>query len=163
MTDARQELLDPAAAVELRTGGKRLGFLGEVSKSGLKQFGLRQATCVLELDVDVLVEQAVLIPKLAPLSTQPAISRDLNFVVDEALRWSDLEATVRTASGPELEQVQYLDTYRDQQKDGAGKKRLLLSLTLRDRERTLTSEEADAAAARVVAACGQAHGAVLLS
>ncbi|HUE70937.1 MAG TPA: phenylalanine--tRNA ligase subunit beta [Pirellulaceae bacterium] len=163
VTDTRQELFDPAASVELRAGGKRLGFLGEISKAALKQFGLRQGACVVELDAGVLIEEAVLIPKSAPISTQPSISRDLNFIVDEALRWSDLAATVRAASGRELAQVQYLDTYRDEQKDGTGKKRLLLSLTLRDQERTLTSEEADAAAARVVAACGQAHGAVLLS
>jgi phenylalanyl-tRNA synthetase beta chain len=149
--------------VELRVGGKRLGFLGEVSKAALKQFGLRHSASVLEIDAGLLIELAVLIPKSAPISTQPSISRDLNFIVDEALRWSDLAATVRAASGRELEQVQYLDTYRDQQKDGAGKKRLLLSLTLRAAERTLTSEEADAAAARVVVACRKAHGAVLLS
>ncbi|MEX2026598.1 MAG: phenylalanine--tRNA ligase subunit beta, partial [Pirellulaceae bacterium] len=146
-----------------RAGSQRLGFLGEVSTAARKQFGLRHGAFVLELDVGVLREQAVLIPKLAVVSTQPSISRDLNFIVDEALRWSDLAATVRAASGRELEQVQYLDTYRDQQKDGAGKKRLLLSLTLRAAERTLTSEEADATAAQVVAACGKAHGAVLLS
>jgi phenylalanyl-tRNA synthetase beta chain len=163
VTDAREELFDRAASVELRVGGKRLGFLGEVSKAALKQFGLRHSASVLEIDAGLLIELAVLIPKSAPISTQPSISRDLNFIVDEALRWSDLAATVRAASGRELEQVQYLDTYRDQQKDGAGKKRLLLSLTLRAAERTLTSEEADAAAARVVVACRKAHGAVLLS
>lgn len=163
VTDTQQELFDQAASAELRAGGKRLGFLGEISKSALKQFGLRQGAFVLELDAGVLIEQAVLIPKLAAVSTQPAISRDLNFIVHEALRWSDLAATVRAASGRELEQVQYLDTYRDPQKDGTGKKRLLLSLTLRAAERTLTSEEADAVAARVVEACGKAHGAVLLS
>ncbi len=161
--DVRQELLEPAASVELRVAGKRLGFLGEVSKAALKQFGLRQATCVLELDLGVLIESAVLVPQYAAISTQPAISRDLNLVVDEGLRWSELAATVHAASGPHLEHVQYLDTYRDEQKDGAGKKRLLFSLTLRVSERTLTSEEADEIAARVVAACGQSHRAVLLS
>lgn len=163
VADVRQELLDPAASAELRVGGKRLGFLGDVSKPALKQFGLKRASAVLELDLGVLLELAVLVPKYAAISDQPAISRDLNLIVDEPLRFSELEATVRAASGEHLERVQYLDTYRDEQKDGAGKKRLLFSLTLRAADRTLTSEEADAAAARVVAACGKAHGAVLLS
>jgi phenylalanyl-tRNA synthetase beta chain len=70
--------------------------------------------------------------------------------------------TVRREAGEQLERLSYLDTYRDAQKDGAGKKRLLFSIALRASDRTLTSEEADATAARVVEACGQAHGAVLL-
>jgi len=162
VSDVPQELLDLAASIELRLGGKRLGFLGEVSKTALKQFGLRHAAAALELDLGLLQSHAVLIPKCAPISSQPAIARDLNLIVDEPLRWSELAATVRGAAGEQLEWLSYLDTYRDAQKDGAGKKRLLFSLALRASDRTLTSEEADAVAARVVEACGQAHGAVLL-
>ena len=162
VVNSRQELFEPAADVELRLAGKRLGFLGEVAKSSLKEFGLRHAAAALELDLGVLCDVAVLIPQCAPISSQPAIGRDLNVIVDEALHWSDLAATVRGAAGEHLERLTYLDTYRDEQKDGAGKKRLLFSLTLRARDRTLTSEEADAATARVVAACSQGHGAVLL-
>ena len=162
VADVRLDLFDAAAGVELRLGGKRLGFLGEVARPALKQFGLRRAAAVLELDLGVLLERAALIPKCAPISSQPAIARDLNLIVDEPLRWSELAGTVRAAAGEQLERLTYLDTYRDEQKDGAGKKRLLFSLALRASDRTLTSEEADAIAARVVEACGQAHAAVLL-
>jgi phenylalanyl-tRNA synthetase beta chain len=162
VADVRPDLLDPAGSVELRLSGKRLGFLGDVSKPALKHFGLRHAASVLELDLGVLLERAVLIPKCAPISSQPAIARDLNLIVPESLRWSELAITVRREAGEQLERLSYLDTYRDAQKDGAGKKRLLFSLALRASDRTLTSEEADATAARVVVACGQAHGAVLL-
>ena len=163
VADASLELCDAAASAELRLAGKRLGFLGVVSKPAQKQFGLRQPAAVLEIDVGLLIQQAVLTPKYAAISAQPSISRDLNLIVAEGLRFGDLAATVRAAAGGHLERVEYLDTYRDEQKDGPGKKRLLISLTLRASDRTLTSEEADAIAGRVVQAGAKNHGAVLLT
>ena len=147
---------------ELQLAGKRLGFLGEVSPAGLKQFGLRKETAILEIDLGSLVPQAVLIPKFAPVSAFPTISRDLNLVVDEPLRWSELESVVRASAGEFLDAAEYLDTYRDTAKDGPGKKRLLFSLTLRAESRTLTSEEADQTRDSVVAACAAKFGAKLL-
>ena len=91
-----------------------------------------------------------------------SIGRDLNLIVEETLRWSRLEATVRQSGGELVECVKYRDTYRDTSKDGVGKKRLLFSLTLRSPNRTLTSEEADRVRDAVVAACGASHGAKLL-
>ncbi|MFN0022063.1 MAG: phenylalanine--tRNA ligase subunit beta [Pirellulaceae bacterium] len=147
---------------ELQVAGKRLGFLGEVSPAGLKQFGLRKETAILEIDLGSLVPLAVLIPKFAPVSAFPTISRDLNLIVDEPLRWSELESVVRASAGEFLDAAEYLDTYRDTAKDGPGKKRLLFSLTLRAQSRTLTSEEADQTRDAVVAACAAKFGAKLL-
>ena len=75
----------------------------------------------------------MLIPKFSPVSAFPTISRDLNLIVDEPLRWSELESVVRASAGEFLDTAEYLDTYRDTAKDGPGKKRLLFSLTLRAR------------------------------
>ena len=147
---------------ELQVAGKQLGFLGNVTSSGLKQFGLRKETAILEIDLGSLVPQAVLIPKFTPVSAFPTISRDLNLIVDEPLRWSELESVVRASAGEFLEAAEYLDTYRDTAKDGPGKKRLLFSLTLRAQSRTLTSEEADQTRDAVVAACAAKFGAKLL-
>lgn len=147
---------------ELQLAGKRLGFLGTVTAAGLKQFGLRKETAILEIELGSLVPLAVLIPKFAPVSAFPTISRDLNLIVDEPLRWSELESVVRASAGEFLDAAEYLDTYRDTAKDGPGKKRLLFSLTLRAQSRTLTSEEADQTRDAVVAACAAKFGAKLL-
>jgi phenylalanyl-tRNA synthetase beta chain len=86
----------------------------------------------------------------------------LNFIVDEKVRWAELAATVRAAAGPELEQIEFREDFRDPQKDGPGKKRLFFSYTLRAAERTLTSEEADAVQKAIIAACTQSHGAAVV-
>jgi phenylalanyl-tRNA synthetase beta chain len=86
----------------------------------------------------------------------------LNLVVDEGTRWNALASVVQAVGGAWLEAVEYRETYRDPAKDGARKKRLLLSLVLRSPDRTLTSEEADEVRNQVVAACHAQLGAVLL-
>jgi phenylalanyl-tRNA synthetase beta chain len=155
-------LLDEAQQCCLQVDGKVLGYLGEVAPQGAKRFGLRCPATVLELDLGLLVELAELIPQQQPLSDYPAIARDLNLIVAEVVSWAELEATIRQAAGPLLESAQFQEIYRDTQKDGAGQKRVLFSITLRSADRTLTNEEADAVRDEVVRACGQRHGAVLL-
>jgi phenylalanyl-tRNA synthetase beta chain len=162
MEDLANDLLRCPKAGQLQVDGQTLGFLGEVSDAGLDRFGLRAPATVAELRFDRLAHFAQLVPKHAELSPYPAISLDLNMIVEESIRWSQLAATARDAGGDCVEHVEYQETYRDPSKDGAGKKRLLFSVTLRSAERTLTGEEAEAIRDRMVAACGKQHGARLL-
>jgi phenylalanyl-tRNA synthetase beta chain len=160
--NSRESLLDPVKSCELAVDGRRLGVMGEVGPQGLERFGLRAPTTIAELDLDLLAEVARLVPTYAEQSPYPAIERDLNVIVDESVRWGQLAATVQASAGDQLESVRYRETYRDPQKDGAGKKRLLFSITLRSGQRTLTNEEADQIRAQVVEACRRQHDAVLL-
>ena len=160
--DTRQPLLDSVKSSEFRVQGQCLGYIGELSADGLQQAGLRSPATVAEIRMPVLVELADLIPRYAEQSPYPAIERDLNLIVDESVRWASLAETVQRAVGECLESVRYQEIYRDPKKDGAGKKRLLFSITLRSRQRTLTNEQADQIRQQVVDACHQSHGAVLL-
>lgn len=158
----KEPLLHPDRSGRLRLGDEVFGVIGEVTPVGLKQFGLRSPTVVAEIRLAALAN-VNLIPQFAELSSQPAISRDLNLIVDESVRWSDLATTVRQEAGPLLESLNYQETYRNAEKDGAGKKRLLFSFMLRAADRTLTGEEADAIRDRIVGACMARHGATLLA
>jgi len=160
--DTSLGLLDRAKSCEVQINGQRLGYLGEVSQDALEQFHLRSSTTVAEIDISVLAHLAELIPQYVPQSSYPPIARDFNFIVDESLRWSDLSTTVRAAAGEILEHVEYQETFRDPKRDGAGKKRVLLTVTLRSDERTLTGEEADETSKAIVNACHQEHGGKLL-
>jgi phenylalanyl-tRNA synthetase beta chain len=154
-------LLDGQASCRLQWGGQVLGYAGQVRPEGLKQFDLRGPTTVAEVKISLLVQAANLTPRYVPQPPYPAVTRDLNLVVEEAVRWADVAATVRRHGGPDLESLEYRQTYRDPQRLGAGKKSLLLTIALRSKEGTLTSPQADAVRDRIVAACKQAHGAEL--
>jgi phenylalanyl-tRNA synthetase beta chain len=163
LAEFRHELVAPGQASELQLAGERLGFLGDLSPGGLKLFGLRGQATILEVSLALLISRAQLKTAYVPQSPYPTIGRDLNLIVAESVRWTDLAGTVRAAAGRDLERLEYLDTYRDHNKDGPGVKRLLFSLTLRAADRTLTGPEADAVRDAVVAACQQQHAAKLLS
>ncbi len=159
--NAALPLLDANASCRLMLDGRLLGYVGHLSAAGQKQNDLRGPATVAELKLAPLLERADLVPQYVPLPAFPAVSRDLNLVVDEAVRWAQIAATVRGNGGPDLESLDYRDTYRDANRLGPGKKSLLFSIGLRSREGTLTSQQADAVRDRIVAACRQEHGAEL--
>jgi phenylalanyl-tRNA synthetase beta chain len=159
--DYKHPLFKPGVASQLRLDGKRLGFLGQLSPAGQKQFELREPATVAEVQIASLEAIAELVPRSSELSTYPAVSRDLNLVVEERVCWADLLATVESSAGPDLESVEYRDTYRDAKRLGESKKSQLFTVTLRRKDGTLTSTEADAVRDKIVAACAAAHAASL--
>ena len=142
---------------EVLLNGQFWGWVGELDRSVTDQLDLRDAVTIAELDLSVLESTADLVPKFKPLPSYQGSSRDLNFVLDDAVTWSELEATVRGAAGPLLESVAFGGQYRGKQIP-EGKKSYLITLTYRSSERTLTSEEIDAAQQSVIQACKNALG-----
>ena len=67
---------------------------GQLSAEGVKQGDLRGLCIVAELRLAPLLEHAELIPQYAPLPAFPAVSRDLNLVVNESVLWAQIAATV---------------------------------------------------------------------
>jgi phenylalanyl-tRNA synthetase beta chain len=163
LAEFQHSFLVDGQASEMKLASQRLGFQGDAAPEALKAFGLRGPATLLEIDLGALAAKARLATKYAPQSPYPTIARDINLIVAEAVRWADLAATARSAAGPDLKRLEYLDTYRDPQKDGPDTKRLLFSLTLRPQDRTLTGPEADAVRDAVVAACIERQGAKLLT
>ncbi|MEL7334731.1 MAG: phenylalanine--tRNA ligase subunit beta, partial [Planctomycetota bacterium] len=172
--------LQPGSCVRVRVGDAQLGYIGLLTADSVKK-GLKAKmpgnTVVAEISLPALLQLAQLVPQQCIVSQQPTIVRDLNLIVDESLFWSDLESTIRSGeaqsgdiAGGNDEQdvrlvraVDYQETYRDAEKDGAGKKRVLMSVALQHPSRTLTGEEADAAIDAILRQCAANHGAILVA
>jgi phenylalanyl-tRNA synthetase beta chain len=107
-----------------------------------------------------LEESSNLVPTYAELPRFPSISRDLNFVLDESVTWDDVVRVVRASAGEFFESVTFGGQYRGQQIP-ANKKSYVLSISFRASERTLASEEVDAAIKRVIEACSVSLGGTL--
>jgi phenylalanyl-tRNA synthetase beta subunit len=114
------------------------------------------------LDVDALTDMMVEVRRAERYSPFPAIERDLNFIAPETLQWSELESVCRSSGGELLQNVAYRETYRDAKKDGADRKRILISLAFQSFHRTLTSQEVDQAVAQIVHSCSDRLSAKLL-
>lgn len=150
----------PGHGAEVLLNGQFWGWLGELDRSTTDQLDLRDAVSVAELDLAVLEAQADLVPKFKPLPQYQGSSRDLNFVLDDAVTWAVLEETVRGAAGPFLESINFGGQYKGKQIP-EGKKSYLVTLMYRSPERTLTGEEVEAAQQSVITACQNQLGATL--
>lgn len=159
--DSPHELLDPTESCQLNLGGQVLGYVGRIRPDGLARFDLRGPTTVAEVKLSLLVGAADLIPQHEPQPAYPAVSRDLNMVVDETVRWTDVAATVKANCGEHFESLDYRDTYRDAKRLGSDKKSLLMAIALRSSKGTMTNQQADEIRDRIVAACRDQHGAEL--
>lgn len=136
---------------EVLLNGQFWGWLGELDRSVTDQLDLRDAVTVAELHLATLEATADLVPKFRELPVHQALTRDLNFVLDEQVTWKSVEETIRQAGGPLLEGVSFGGQYRGKQIP-EGKKSYLITLAYRS-DRTLTSDEVEAAQKAVIAAC----------
>ena len=139
-----------------------IAWIGKLDRSIVDLMKLDCAAAVGEMNIDMLLEHARLIPQLQPIVPFPTVERDLNLIVDEAIQWQSLSSVIHKAAGPLCIQVLFREIYRDTKKDGDGKKRVLLSMHLRSPNETLTSEQADLVMQKVLAACNAEFQAAIL-
>lgn len=139
----------------------RVGVVGEIAAGACERFSLAGPLAAAELRLDLLDFAVSRHRKLERPADFPAVERDVNLVVDEAVPWSEVEGAIRGAAGGLLEACRVVEVWRSPERLGAGKKSLVVSLSLRSRTGTLTGEEAGRVVADAVAACGRRCGATL--
>jgi phenylalanyl-tRNA synthetase beta chain len=150
----------PGRTAELLVGERHLGYMGEIGERQLEVFKLREKCAAAELEFDVLLNKAKLVPQHRPLPLYPAVVRDLSLVVARSLQWAELSDAVVRAAGASLESVEYLDTFQGGNL-AATKESVHFSMVFRHPERTLTGDEVERAVKAVIAACEGRFGAKL--
>ena len=142
----------PGRGAELQVNGQRLGWLGEISHEVRTVLSLHDSASFFEIDLAVLEPLVQLSPPYTPVPEYPAINRDINFVLDESVSYTELSEVIRTSAGTLLEEVAFSSQYRGPQIP-ADKKSYVVRLHYRAPDRTLTSEEVDAIQGKVIADC----------
>jgi phenylalanyl-tRNA synthetase beta chain len=156
------EIVEPGSGLKIYFGSDMIGWLGLLVTSWKTKLKITSNCLVGELNLDALLSQFQAVPALTPISAFPSVERDLNFILDEGIRWLQIREIISGCAGPLLKDLQYRETYRDAKRDGAGKKRILLSLSLQSDSDTLSSHQADEVVAKVVQQCGAKIGAKVL-
>ena len=82
--------------------------------------------------------------------TQP-VTRDLALLVDKSIRFTDIEAVIRSADRKLLREVKLFDVYEGKNLP-EGKKSYAVSMTLQDNEKTLNDKQIDAVMAKIIKA-----------
>ena len=152
-----------AEVVLARDGGdaERIAVVGEVAAATAAQAGLAGCVSAAEIRLDRLTFAAGIERPLVRPSDFPAVQRDVNLVVDEAVPWGRVEEAIRAAAAGMLERCSLVQVWRDADRLGAGRKSFVVSITLRSPTGTLSGDEAGRIVDGVVAECGRRAGAVL--
>ncbi|WP_219417505.1 phenylalanine--tRNA ligase subunit beta [Pseudonocardia nigra] len=148
----------PGRCAALRVGDWIVGHAGELHPKAVEALGLPPRTCAFELDLDALplVEN-----RPAPqISAYPPVAVDVALVAEAGVPAADLADALQDGGGDLLEDVRLFDVYSGEQV-GEGKRSLAFSLRFRAPDRTLTSEEANAARDAAVSVATERHAAVL--
>jgi phenylalanyl-tRNA synthetase beta chain len=138
-----------------------LGHFGELHPRALEALAADGPLVAFE----VVLER---IPKAKATRAKPAlelapfqpVERDFAFIVDRAVKAADI---VRAAQGVDrklIAGITVFDVYEGAGID-AGKKSIAIAVTLQPREKTMTDQEIDAVAAKIVAEVGKRTGGVL--
>ncbi len=137
---------------ELYLNDRLFGWIGELDRSVSDRLDLQDNVSAAELNVNLLEELFEITRVYSPLPKFPVVSRDLNFVVTESLKWADLAATVAASGGELLQDVAFGGQYRGKGIE-TGMKSYLVSCRFLASDRTLTAEEVEAAVQNIMAAC----------
>jgi phenylalanyl-tRNA synthetase beta chain len=157
VTQAELAPWHPGRCAALRVGEWVVGHAGELHPKVVEALGLPARTCAMELDLAAIpLQDARPAPRVSPY---PPVSVDVALVTDVDVPAAEVGEALVDGGGELLETVRLFDVYTGDQV-GAGKRSLAYSLRFRAADRTLTSEEANAARDAAVAVATERFGAV---
>lgn len=138
-----------ALAVEIRSGGKRVGLVGQVWPVKARELDINAPIVVAELDLQAL--KPVAPGRYEEINKFPGTTRDIAVIVPLTLSHEQIGNVLKEANETLLESVKLFDVFTDSTgaKIAADRKSMAYSLTYRAKGRTLTSEEVNAAHARL--------------
>jgi len=152
--------LHPGRAAEARADGRTVGLFGEVHPRVAEQFDLPRRAYLAEINLDALMDLAVVERPTPDLSRFPAVDRDIAFLVAMDLPAVKVQGIITAAAGNLAESVELFDVYQGANIP-AGQRSLAYRLTFRAPDRTLSDEEVDTVMARVRQALVDEAGATL--
>ncbi len=155
---ASHPALHPGQSAEVLRDGRRCGWLGRLHPGLARKLELPTHLYLFELELDAIVPAKV--PSFEELSDQPAVRRDLAFIVAENVPAADLVAGARQSCDATLREIRIFDVYQGE-KIEKGCKSLALGLTFQDRSSTLGEAEINERVDAIVSQLKQEFNAVL--
>jgi phenylalanyl-tRNA synthetase beta chain len=140
-----------------------LGHFGELHPRALQALDAEGPIVAFEAILERIPEPKAKSTKAKPtleLSPFQPIERDFAFVVDRAVRAADIVRAAQSADRRLIAGITVFDVYEGEGIE-PGKKSVAVAVTLQPRERTMTDQEIEAVAAKIVAEVAKRTGGVL--
>jgi phenylalanyl-tRNA synthetase beta chain len=140
-----------------------LGHFGELHPRTLSALGADGPISAFEVTLDRIPE-----PKAKPTRAKPVlelspfqpVSRDFAFIVDRAVKAADLVRAAQSADKKLITDVTVFDVYEGKGIE-PGKKSIAIAVTLQPRDKTMTDQEIEAMAGKIVAEVTKRTGGTL--
>ena len=146
--------LHPGRAAAIQMGPQNvLGHFGELHPRALEQLGADGPLMAFEVILDRIPEGKAKATRAKPPLDLPAfhpVERDFAFIVARDVRAADLVRAAQAADKKLITGVTVFDVYEGKGID-PDKKSIAIAVTIQPREKTLTDQEIDAIAAKIVA------------
>ena len=140
-----------------------LGHFGELHPRALAALDAEGPIAAFEVILEKIPEAKAKPTRAKPvleLSQFQPVTRDFAFVVDRKVNAADIVRTAQAADRKLIAGVSVFDVYEGQGIE-PGKKSVAIAVTIQPREKTMTEQEIDALAAKIVAEVGKRTGGVL--
>src|SRR4029077_8799782 len=140
-----------------------LGHFGELHPRALEALDAEGPLVAFEVILERIPESRAKPTRAKPaldLSQFQPVERDFAFVVDRAVKAGDLVRAAQTAHRKLITRVDVFDVYEGDN-IAPDKKSIAIAVTLQPREKTMTDQEIDAVAAKIVAEVGKRTGGTL--
>lgn len=159
--------LHPRGAALVLLAGELVGTFGPLHPDVLESFDLGGPAYAIELDLALIEQRGLRLPRYAPLPKLPPVLRDLSLVVSDATPAESVALAIRRAAGELCESVLIASEFRGGSVPTAHRS-LTFRLTYRDplsrtggEGRTLTDKEVEEIQVRVLKEAETQFGAAL--
>lgn len=155
----------PGRSGTLKLGNKPVAYFGELHPATLAALDVKGPVVAFELFLEALPPQKAKATKAKPalkLSPFQPLERDFAFVLDASVAADTVTRAAKNADKALVADVVVFDLYEGPNV-GEGKKSIAVTVTLQPTEKTLTDEEIEAVAKKIVDAVVKATGGVLRS
>jgi len=156
--------LHPGRSGTIQIGPQNaLGYFGELHPRALEALGADGPLIAFEVILDRIPNAKQKPTRAKPmleLSPFQPVSRDFAFIVEHSVKAGDIVRAAHGADRKLITDVTVFDVYEGRGIE-AGKKSIAIAVTLQPREKTLTDQEIEAVAAKIVAEVTKKTGGLL--
>ncbi len=136
-------------AAEVFIGEKVIGVFGQLSSPEARALDATGAVLMGEFDLAEVARTRRSGASFTEIERYPAVRRDIAMFVVPHVTHEEISRVLTTAKERLLERVELFDLFSESENAQEARKSLAYSLTYRDKSRTLTNEEVNAAHARI--------------
>jgi phenylalanyl-tRNA synthetase beta chain len=140
-----------------------LGYFGELNPRALDALDAEGPLVAFEVMLEKIPEPKAKATRAKPvleLSLFQPVARDFAFVVDRTIKAADIMRATQSVDRKLITNVTVFDVYEGKGIE-PGKKSVAITVTLQPRDKTMTDEEIEAVAGKIVAEVGKRTGGVL--